>query len=62
MRRYNEQIQKELESTAWAAGCKSWYKNAAGRITNNWSNWTVAYWWRTRRPDWSLFNLVGRRA
>ena len=62
MKKYNDEIQKELAHTAWAAGCKSWYKNASGRITNNWSNWTVAYWWRTRRPDWSVFNLVGRRA
>ena len=60
--RYNAQIQRELEHTAWAAGCKSWYKTASGKVTNNWSNWTVAYWWRTRRPDFAQFNLVPRRS
>ena len=58
---YNNQIQRELAHTAWAAGCKSWYKTAAGKVTNNWSNWTVAYWWRTRRPDFAKFKLVPRQ-
>ena len=29
----------------------SWYKNADGRITNNWSGTTIRYWWKTRRAD-----------
>jgi cation diffusion facilitator CzcD-associated flavoprotein CzcO len=62
MRTYNEEVQAELAKSAWAAGCKSWYKTASGKVTNNWSNFTVAYWWRTRRPDFSKFNLVPRRA
>jgi hypothetical protein len=62
MRKYNEDVQAELAKSAWAAGCKSWYKTASGKVTNNWSNFTVAYWWRTRRPDLSQFNLMPRRA
>jgi cation diffusion facilitator CzcD-associated flavoprotein CzcO len=62
MRSYNEEVQRELRDTAWAAGCKSWYKNAAGKVTNNWSNFTVAYWWRTRRPNFSQFNAAPPRA
>jgi len=52
---YNGRLQEELERTAWAATGKSWYKNEAGRITNNWSGTTTRYWWRTRKADLSLY-------
>ena len=63
MRSYNERLQALLERTVWARTGKSWYKQADGRITNNWSSSTIAYWWRTRRPDLRLYHLkvrVGR--
>ncbi|MGD0881713.1 MAG: NAD(P)/FAD-dependent oxidoreductase [Acidimicrobiales bacterium] len=41
--------QRMVAATAWAANCTSWYKNASGRITNNWPSWTVRYWWDTLR-------------
>ncbi len=62
MRTFNEDVQRELRDTAWAAGCKSWYKNAAGKVTNNWSHFTVTYWWRTRRPNFAQFNSAPRQA
>jgi cation diffusion facilitator CzcD-associated flavoprotein CzcO len=58
--RYNAELQKELGETAWSAGCKSWYKNAEGKVTNNWSTWTVRYWWRTRRAKLADFEQVAR--
>jgi cation diffusion facilitator CzcD-associated flavoprotein CzcO len=48
---YNRQIESELARSVWAATPHSWYKNAAGRITNNWSGSTIRYWWTTRRFD-----------
>ncbi|MFZ5668728.1 MAG: flavin-containing monooxygenase [Pseudomonadota bacterium] len=42
-RRYNAQLQRDLEDTAWAGSCSSWYKTASGKITNNWSNDTATY-------------------
>ena len=33
--------QKELQQRVWASTGKSWYKNDAGRITNNWSGSTI---------------------
>ena len=48
---FNRRIQEELNQTVWAAPDRSWYKNAAGKITNNWSGSTVSYWWATRRAD-----------
>jgi cation diffusion facilitator CzcD-associated flavoprotein CzcO len=41
--------QRMMTRTAWVAACHSWYKNAAGRVTNNWPTWTVRYWLDTLR-------------
>ncbi len=60
MDRYNEQVQRAIQKTAWAAGCHSWYKTEQGKVTNNWSGFTVEYWWKTREPDWSAYELVPR--
>jgi cation diffusion facilitator CzcD-associated flavoprotein CzcO len=60
MDRYNEELQRDIEKLSWAAGCNSWYKTASGKVTNNWSSFTVAYWWRTRRPDLGAFHQCSR--
>ena len=57
MRAYNEKVQSDLADTAWAKVDRSWYKDDAGRITNNWPHSTFSYWWRTRRVDWSAYRL-----
>jgi len=51
-----------MRTTAWVGACRSWYKNAAGRVTNNWPTWTVRYWFDTLRlrPD-ELRVAVGDR-
>lgn len=45
----NDRLDRELARTVWAGDCHSWYKDAKGRITNNWSSYTWRYWQRTRR-------------
>ncbi|GAB2655102.1 flavin-containing monooxygenase [Nocardia goodfellowii] len=40
-------LQRRLKDTPWNF-CSSWYRNAAGRITNNWPGATVLYRWKTR--------------
>ena len=57
-RAYNERLQRDLARTVWTQVSKSWYKNEAGRVTNNWSSSTAAYWWRTRRVDLSRYELA----
>lgn len=47
--RDDRHTQHLLTRTVWADACTSWYKDAAGRITNNWPTWTVRYWWDTLR-------------
>jgi cation diffusion facilitator CzcD-associated flavoprotein CzcO len=62
MRAYNADLQRILERTVWARTAKSWYKRADGRITNNWSGTTAAYWWRTRRVELADYRLQARAA
>ena len=62
MRAYNERLQERLRRTVWAATDHSWYKLAGGRITNNWSGSTAAYWWLTRRANLGAYRQVKRVA
>ncbi len=42
--RFNRDLQAALAKTTWAdPGCRSWYKTADGRITQNWSSHTRDY-------------------
>ncbi|MFC8042757.1 flavin-containing monooxygenase [Nocardia sp. NPDC057353] len=47
---WDDYLQRRLKDTPWNF-CTSWYRNAAGRITNNWPGATVLYRWRTRKFD-----------
>lgn len=58
MARSQARLEAALARTVWAAGCRSWYKTAEGRITNNWSGLTAEYWWRTRRPDFREYTAT----
>lgn len=56
---FNRDLQENMQSTVWAAGCSSWYKTADGKVTNNWSSFTVKYWWQMRHPDFVEYRVVG---
>jgi cation diffusion facilitator CzcD-associated flavoprotein CzcO len=51
--RDDARIQRLMAGTTWVNGCRSWYKTASGRVTNNWPTWTVRYWLDSLRlrPD-----------
>ncbi|MGL4319133.1 MAG: flavin-containing monooxygenase [Pseudomonas sp.] len=55
---WNQRLQHDIEHSVWEQGCSSWYKNAAGKHTNNWSGFTFRYRQHTRQPDWSDYDLV----
>jgi cation diffusion facilitator CzcD-associated flavoprotein CzcO len=59
---FNAELQAALRETAWAAAGASWYKDAAGRITNNWPWSTLWYWWKTRRIVLDEYRAVAGRA
>ncbi|MEM6773539.1 MAG: 4-hydroxyacetophenone monooxygenase, partial [Pseudomonadota bacterium] len=56
-RAYNDELQARLGQTVWVGDCESWYKNAAGRVVNNWPLYAMAYWWHTRRPEFADFDM-----
>ena len=41
--RYNERLQADMTTSAFSASCSSWYKNAAGKVINNWSGTADQY-------------------
>ncbi|HSC82900.1 MAG TPA: NAD(P)/FAD-dependent oxidoreductase [Pseudomonas sp.] len=55
---WNQRLQHAIEHSVWEQGCNSWYKNAAGKHTNNWSGFTLSYRQHTRQPNWNDYDLV----
>lgn len=54
---YNNALQNRLKGGVWD-GCTSWYKNAAGRITNNWPGFTFSFRFMTARLDLTDYELT----
>ena len=49
---HNERIDAENAKMAWGQpGVSSWYKNAAGRVSQNWPFPLVDYWTATLKPE-----------
>ncbi|MFI9406333.1 flavin-containing monooxygenase [Nocardia sp. NPDC052316] len=55
--RFNEALQQRLARTPWNF-CASWYRNAAGRITNNWPGSQTSYRRRLRKLDPADYTLT----
>jgi len=52
MKRYNEQLQRELDSVeVWQASCNNYYRAASGRIVTQWPSTMSEYRRRASRPD-----------
>ncbi len=48
---YNEWIDQGNKGMAWGrSGVNTWYKNASGRITQNWPFTLLEFWQQTREP------------
>jgi 4-hydroxyacetophenone monooxygenase len=49
---FNERVDAENRAMAWGwSDVNSWYKNAQGRVSQNWPFTLLEYWQRTREPD-----------
>ena len=49
---FNDKIDAENLQMAWGVSTvNSWYKNAHGRVAQNWPFSMLEYWQRTRAPD-----------
>jgi 4-hydroxyacetophenone monooxygenase len=54
-----ESVDRENQVKAWgASSVSSWYKNANGRVTQNWPFPLLTYWELTRRPDPAAVELL----
>ena len=49
---FNDEVDRANRQMAWGASTvNSWYKNASGRVTQNWPFTLLEYWQRTLAPD-----------
>jgi cation diffusion facilitator CzcD-associated flavoprotein CzcO len=56
--RFNRELQAALAKTTWAdPHCHSWYKNAQGQITQNWSSHTRDYAAATEHVKWEDYDV-----
>ena len=57
--RYNDWIDRGNAGMAWGqSGVNTWYKNAAGHITQNWPYTLLEFWQQTRAPKAEDYNLI----
>jgi 4-hydroxyacetophenone monooxygenase len=57
---FNEAVDAENRRMAWGVSdVNSWYKNASGRVSQNWPFTLLDYWQRTLRPDPDEYELTG---
>lgn len=49
---YNDALQTNMQFSAFSSDCSSWYKNAAGKVINNWSGTVDEY--RALAAHWQL--------
>jgi cation diffusion facilitator CzcD-associated flavoprotein CzcO len=54
LKSFVQQTYADLQETAFAGGCTSWYKRS-GIIANNWGGSCLSYWLATARVDWSNY-------
>jgi len=57
---YDAALQADLMGSAWAGNCTSWYKNANGRVINNWSGPVQAYVDQTATFDRDAYRVHDR--
>jgi len=54
---YNKIVDEKMSKTVWTADCGSWYKNAQGKVVNNWYGSTVRYWLLTRSINLAQYSI-----
>ncbi|WP_174932336.1 flavin-containing monooxygenase [Burkholderia lata] len=54
---YNDKLQSAMAGSAFSAGCSSWYKNAQGKVINNWPG-TVDEYRAATQWDQSVFAAI----
>ncbi|GAA0912227.1 NAD(P)/FAD-dependent oxidoreductase [Nonomuraea longicatena] len=60
MAAYRRRLERAMAGMVWGRECGSWYKNAQGRITNNWPARTALYRRLTASPPLPAYRFVAR--
>ena len=56
---FNQRVDDANRQMAWgASSVNSWYKNATGRVAQNWPFSLLEYWESTRNPDPADYELI----
>jgi 4-hydroxyacetophenone monooxygenase len=56
---FSERVDRANALMAWGVpGVTNWYKNAEGRVTQNWPLSTLEFWDRTRGPEQGHYDLL----
>lgn len=58
-REFNCELQRRLQTTVWATGCKSWYQDANGKNVTLWPGFTFQYWKAMRKVNQAHYVLRG---
>jgi cation diffusion facilitator CzcD-associated flavoprotein CzcO len=53
---FNAHVQEQMKASAFAADCSSWYKDASGKVINNWSGTVDEY--RAFAANWNPDDFV----
>jgi 4-hydroxyacetophenone monooxygenase len=57
--RYGAEMEEGNSNMVWGvAHVPTWYRNARGRVTQNWPFDLLTYWDRTRQPDLKDYELT----
>ena len=58
-KRFNQQIQEQLETMVWSSGCKSWYLHPSGKNATLWPGHTYVYRKQTLKINPEDFEQLG---
>jgi cation diffusion facilitator CzcD-associated flavoprotein CzcO len=56
--RFNDELRRIIDRTAWGSGCMSYFVTAAGRVVTQWPKPSRAYRWATRKVNSGDFSFT----
>ena len=55
--RYNKELQQALQTSVWAAGCRSWYKTESGEIIGIYPGFSFQYIRELQKPRFEDYTI-----
>jgi hypothetical protein len=57
VQKFTQAMQTASSKTVFTTSCTSWYKISHGKVLNVWPGYATQYWWQTRKPKLSHFQI-----